>query len=196
MCREHGRQIVQLAAELENENNDTNNEEEDGRRIVLPYWGIVKEVEADPTGLAEFQALYFNNAPLYRDVEMQYYTAFGNQSINLFPYWNPIRLYRWFRDVAQRLSNAKIDGNLKGEGLVMGGLLLFVDGELRYAQDEVFGEPLDMESLKQIIRQVYPKTNSSSKTKQETTAATTTTATTTTVSDDGATTNGAISEEL
>jgi hypothetical protein len=177
LCREHGRQIVELAAELEND------------RIILPYWGIVKELEADPTGLAEFQALYFNNAPLYRDVDMQYYEAFGNQSINLLPYWNPFRLYQWFRDIAKRLSNAKIDGNLKGEGMVMGGLLLFVNGELRYAQDELFGDPLDTESLKQIIRQVYP----SSKTKQAMTAA----------SDDGATngataaaTTTAVNEEL
>jgi hypothetical protein len=173
LCREHGRQIVQLAAELEE--ND---------RIVLPYWGIVKELEADPTGLAEFQALYFNNAPLYRDMEMQYYEAFGNQSINLLPYWNPFRLYQWFRDIAKRLSNAKIDGNLKGEGMVMGGLLLFVDGELRYAQDEMFGDPLDTESLKQIIRQFYPKKSSSKTTHATTTAATTT------ASDNGAT-NGA-----
>jgi AhpC/TSA antioxidant enzyme len=144
LCREHGRQIVQLAADLDRDDN-----------ITLPYWGIVKEIDADPTGLAEFQELYFNRAPLYRDVELKYYEAFGKQKINMLPYYNPFKLYQWFRTISNRMKSQNIDGNLKGEGLIKGGLLIFVKGELKYAEDEPFGEPLNTEALKQVIQQVY-----------------------------------------
>jgi AhpC/TSA antioxidant enzyme len=144
----------------------------------VPYFGIVKEIAADPTGLAEFSEVYFlKTGPLYRDVELRYYQAFGNQYINMLPFWNPFKLYQWGAEIGKRMKEQKIEGNLKGEGMIKGGILIFdQNAELQYAQEEAFGTPLDTDELRNIIRQVYYTTSTNNEA--------TTTTTTTTASDD------------
>lgn len=137
LCREHGLQITELA-----------------RSFDIPYCGIVKEV-SDVNGLAEFQHDYFGSADLYRDVELRYYEAFGNQTITLFPTWNPIQLYKGFSALGKRMKEKNIKGNLKGEGLVKGGILVFDQGELKYAEEEAFGVPLDMDALRKVLEEIF-----------------------------------------
>lgn len=149
MCREHGLQITELAAEYE-----------------IPYFGIVKET-VDPLGLGEFHEKYFGKGVLYRDVELQYYKALGNKNVNLIPMWNPFKLYRWFQGIGKRMNDKNIEGNLKGEGLKQGGILIFDKGELKYAQEEVFGEPLDMDALRKAVEEVFSASESLAQAKEE-----------------------------
>ena len=116
-------------------------------------WGIVKETNVDDAGLAEFHDDYFS-FPLYRDVNLAVYQAMGNRRLKLNT-WNPIRWVRGYREMTARLKQKNISGNLKGEGMVQGGVLVFdKQGELRYAYNEETGSELNMEDMQDAIDSV------------------------------------------
>lgn len=137
MCREHGQQ---LAAALSDQQED------------VKLWGIVKE-NVDAMGMFEFKSLYFP-FPLYRDVERALYSAMGNRKIQLTT-WNPWRLWRGMKSLGKRLESKNIQGNLKGEGLIQGGILVFDNsGSLRFAYEESIGEELVMEDILTAVKAV------------------------------------------
>ena len=89
----------------------------------IPIFGVVKEVGVDDAGLVEFQKDYFS-FPLYRDQSYAFYQALGNRkAVGMFLNPFSIALMAW--DALQRLMRKKIGGNLKGEGLVQGGIIIF-----------------------------------------------------------------------
>jgi len=90
-------------------------------------FGIVKETGVDDEGLLDFHKNFFS-FPLYKDETSQFYTALGNRKLGLET-WNPFRLYKGYKDLSKRMEEKKISGNLKGEGLVQGGAIVF-DKEL------------------------------------------------------------------
>lgn len=112
------------------------------------FWGTVKETGVDDDGLSEFYNTYYK-FPLYRDVDLVTYASFGNKSIlSSFTTWNPFKIYRGYKDMAKRLEEKKLEGNLKGEGLTKGGVfVLDTDGKVVYALEEITGSPLDMDSI-------------------------------------------------
>lgn len=112
------------------------------------FWGAVKETHVP--GLGEFHQQYFQ-FPLYKDEGLELYKALGNNKVRLKT-WNPIRWFTGFRSLNTRLKSNNIEGNLKGEGLLQGGVLIFKDGELKYGFEEDTGEPLDIDHLRGAIR--------------------------------------------
>jgi hypothetical protein len=129
--------------------------------VVL--WGIVKETGVDDEGLYEFQKTYYPY-PLYKDVEWAIYKAMGNRKIALTT-WNPWKLWKGYKALSQRLKEQKIDGNLKGEGMIQGGILLFdAQGILRYAYEEEIGTPLDIKDIRAAYDALVQETASSSTT--------------------------------
>lgn len=137
LCREHGQQLsTALADQQEN----------------VKLWGIVKE-NVDAQGMLEFKSYYFP-FPLYRDVERAVYSAMGNRKIALTT-WNPWRLWRGMKALGNRLQSKNIQGNLKGEGLIQGGVLIFDNfGILRYSYEESIGEELVMEDILAAVKAV------------------------------------------
>lgn len=137
MCREHGQQLSELASLATKTSDD------------FGFWGIVKETGVDDEGLMEFHNTYFD-FPLYRDVDLSAYAAFGNKSIlSNMTTWNPFKLYRGFQELNKRLKEKSLEGNMKGEGLTKGGVfVLNPDGEVVYAMEEMTGSSLDMDEIK------------------------------------------------
>lgn len=89
----------------------------------IPIFGVVKEVGIDDAGLVEFQRDYFPY-PLYRDQSHAFYKALGDRkAVGMF--LNPFSFAFMAWEAFQRLTRKKIGGNLKGEGIVQGGIILF-----------------------------------------------------------------------
>jgi len=102
-------------------------------------WGVVKE-DTDGDGLEGFRGFFPRD--LYLDEERGFYDALGGRKMGL-PTWNPLSLWRGTREVMGRLKQKGIQGNLKGEGLVQGGVILFgKDGSAKYAYEEITGKEI------------------------------------------------------
>lgn len=123
MCREEGLAISELAAR------------EDKPLDGYGLFGVVKEVGVDDEGLAEFHSNFFSY-PIYRDEEKTMYTALGLRKLS-FKSWNPFKIFRDIRNIMKRLKGKNISGNLTGEGIVQGGIIIFdKNGKARYAYRE------------------------------------------------------------
>lgn len=133
------------------------------------FWGTVKETNVDDEGLMEFYSKYYT-FPLYKDTDMSVYKAMGNKKLGLssLPLWNPFRLYRGFKEVAKRMKEKNISGNLAGEGLVKGGVLFFdTQGELVYAYEEETGEELEVDEILAAIKSLTGATSEDDSSSQE-----------------------------
>lgn len=141
MCREEGKAIANLAAR------------EDKPLDGFGIFGVVKEVGVDDEGLAEFQQKFFPY-PLYHDELTTFYTALGSRSMSVSS-WNPIKIFRGIREVYRRLKKKKISGNMKGEGLLQGGIIIFDEtGVARYAYREETGFEVPVNDIIAAVRKV------------------------------------------
>ena len=119
------------------------------------FFGTVKETGVDNEGLVEFAKTY--PFPLYRDGELRFYEALGNRKLTMET-WNPIRIVNgifWLRNAMKRVSDRKLEGNLKGEGLKKGGVIIFgKDGKPKYAYAEETFEELPSAEILEAIKAV------------------------------------------
>jgi hypothetical protein len=140
LCREHGQQLSELAAKEWNES-------------TVSLIGIIKETGVDDAGLVEFHRDFFSY-PLYLDAGRVLYQAFGSRRISLST-WNPWRLWKGFQALGERMKRKNIEGNLKGEGMIQGGILIFDrHGELQYAYEEDIGSELDMGTIQSAVKSI------------------------------------------
>lgn len=80
-------------------------------------FGTVKEIGVDDTGLMKFYHDHFTY-PLFKDDGLVFYNDFfGKRKIKLTTY-NPMKLYKGYKDMTKRLKEKKLEGNLTGEGMV------------------------------------------------------------------------------
>jgi len=149
-CREHGRQLTELAAE--------------DPKIAL--MATVKDTGGtDLEGLLEFHQDYFGRHAIYQDDKWQLYKAM-NINVGLFA------LFKGILGARKRYKEKGIQNsanNMKArEGWMAGGVLVFdKQGELVFVLEENPGEPMDMERLQLAIdearsnNRVHKKLNSS-----------------------------------
>jgi hypothetical protein len=87
--------------------------------------------------------------PIYRDDDLAYFHAFGDRNIfsNITTY-NPFKIWAGAKELGKRVKAKGIEGNMVGEGLRTGGLIIFGnDGEAKYMYTENIGEPLEMDDI-------------------------------------------------
>lgn len=107
----------------------------------------------DDEGLADFQSNFFDY-PLYRDELKTFYTALGARKLAAKS-WNPFRIFRGIRNVMKRLKEKKISGNMTGEGLIQGGIIIFdKNGKARYAYREETGFEVPINDIIAAVREV------------------------------------------
>lgn len=110
-------------------------------------FGLVKETGVDDEGLIEFYSKSFP-FPLYRDDGLVFYNNFFGQSKISLSSYNPLTLYRGYKKMTARLNEKGLEGNLKGEGMVQGGIIVFgKNGEAQYAYKEETGSPLPVDDI-------------------------------------------------
>lgn len=109
----------------------------------LQLIGIIKEVEGDDDatnklGIEEFQRDYFSNGTIYIDEKRDFYKALGYRPVNKWSLLNPYLIYQF----VTRASAKNIQGNLAGEGLVQGGIIVIGHKEqgVVYEHLETIGE--------------------------------------------------------
>ena len=155
MCREQGIALHELAAQ---------NFDDD-----FGVFGVVKEINVDDDGLNEFSVDYFPGRDLYLDSDKSFYAALGDRKLSI-PFralLNPFGAYRYMKDMNKRLAQRKIEGNLKGEGLKQGGVIVFdASGAPRYAYLEETGSELPAADILSAIQAVREEQTGSAKEKQ------------------------------
>lgn len=123
--------------------------------------GIIKEVAPcsgaktdEELGVGEFQSKYFDY-PLYIDEELGFYKYLGSRSLlkDVTFSWNPFTLYNSFKEVGARTSSKKVEGNYKGEGLTLGGILVYSPTKgVVFEYKEVTGSPIPKEEIEAAIK--------------------------------------------
>jgi len=121
-------------------------------------FGVVKETGVDDEGLRAFQKDHFSY-PLYRDLNLDFYRAFGDGKItNHLSWWtilNPYRIYKGMKAVSKRMKSKNLEGNMIGEGLKTGGIIVFgSDGEPKYAYTEITGSALEIDDIVAALKDV------------------------------------------
>jgi hypothetical protein len=120
--------------------------------------GIIKEVAPVKTaatdkelGVSDFNTGYFPY-PLYRDINLSFYDALGKRSILGVIPWNPFKLYEAIQITKARTKEKGIKGNMNGEGLVSGGVLVVSRDEgVVYVYKEIIGQPVPVEDIKAAV---------------------------------------------
>lgn len=123
-------------------------------------FGILKEVAVDDEGLLEFHDEFFPH-PLYVDPSQQFYQALGNRKITKLRTWNPLRIYRGFQSMKERLSRKNISGNMKGEGLIQGGIIVFDQkGVVRAVYSELTGDEIPVDDILAALKAIQAESAS------------------------------------
>eukprot|EP01031_Cornospumella_fuschlensis_P024965 gene24965-30161_t len=134
--------------------------------------GIIKEVapvkgaETDAQlGVGEFQSKYFEGFPLYMDAAKKFYAHLGNKSLlsQSLPSWNPFKLYSDYKSLTKRVKDKGIEGNLNGEGLLKGGLLIITKEQgIVYQHNEETGFCMPYDDVIAVLQQFKPQGKPSS----------------------------------
>ena len=83
-----------------------------------------------------------------------FYAALGSRKLALKS-WNPIKILKGLRKVNRRLKKKNISGNLKGEGLIQGGIILFdKNGKARYAYREETGSEVPIQDVIAAVKMI------------------------------------------
>jgi hypothetical protein len=98
-------------------------------------FGVVKETGVDDEGLVDFNTKYFKRT-LYLDKDLVFYNALGGRKLSV-PSWNPLKFLSTIKAIGARAKEKGISQNLKGEGIVQGGVIIFgKDGAPKYVYEE------------------------------------------------------------
>ncbi|KAL1504434.1 hypothetical protein AB1Y20_010840 [Prymnesium parvum] len=139
---------------------------------ALPVYGVVKEAEAEAEdipaakllGVHEFERDFFCG-PLFQDKERVFYKALGDQSILSFSslaaaLLHPIQTWQQYKSLGVRLKEKKVEGNMRGDGLTKGGVLVIsADGEVLHAFYERMGEGVPEDECAKIVAAVKQLTS-------------------------------------
>jgi len=117
-------------------------------------FGIIKEVspdEEDSFGVKEFHDNYFPY-DLYQDESLAFYNYLGKRSLWSLFSWNPFSWGSVF-SMSGRTDERGITGNLKGEGIVLGGILVISKTKgVVYKYLEMTGSLLPVDEIEKAVK--------------------------------------------
>lgn len=139
MCREEGLALSELAARS------------DKPLEGFELFGIVKETSVDDEGLREFHSKYYDY-PLYKNEGLEFYNALGSGKIGLS---TMMKILFGYRSLTKRWKSKKIDGNMVGEGIVKGGVIIFdKKGKPKYSYQEITGNQMPVDDIAAAVKSI------------------------------------------
>ena len=110
-------------------------------------FGVIKETGVDDEGLMDFMKVF--PEALYRDEELVLYKAMGDNRLSVSGMlFGMVFRYKKMKEMNQRLKEKNLEGNLKGEGLKQGGIIIFdKSGSPVYSFAEETGQDLPIEEI-------------------------------------------------
>jgi len=116
---------------------------------------VVKEVaptsaakDDEELGVGEFVSKYFANGEVFLDAEQDFYKGLGSRGMNMNS-WNPFKIVKDIADMQKRMDAKGISGNLRGDSVLLGGVMIVNKGGpvswVSYEGGEAmsFGTPFD-----------------------------------------------------
>jgi len=113
-----------------------------GKQGEVPFIAVCKEIapikgvkeDSGPKGLGvgEFQYKYFGGNDMYLDEERGMYKAMGSRNFKFnfkAPWYKPWAIWAEIQEGLKKLKEKGIEGNLRGEGFIQGGVLVVGPGE-------------------------------------------------------------------
>ena len=144
LCREHAQSVSDRI--------------KSGEFANIKLFGIIKEVapcsgvETDEElGVSEFQTKYFLDYPVYMDSEREFYSFLGNRKFleQKWFSWNPFALWSAYNEMTERLKRKGVEGNMKGDYNIQGGLLIVSPTKgVVYQTHEITGVDLPINEIK------------------------------------------------
>ncbi|CAN0054188.1 unnamed protein product [Ectocarpus sp. 12 AP-2014] len=129
---------------------DLSNKQPDFAAKGVKLVGVVHE----KLGVEEFSG-FFKNGEVYFDEEKAFFNALGMRWEGLSSLMKPSVINN-----AKRASAKGVKGNLKGEGRLLGGLLVVGGGDSGIAfehREAVFGDHASMDAIMAAVDTVVPK---------------------------------------
>jgi len=129
--------------------------QQSGRIGDVPFVGLIKEVGPqddesianDELGTKLFQEKYYN-FPLYLDEKIDFYNALGKRKIYSLFNWNPFTWWSSLMELTKRSDDRGIPGNMKGEGIILGGVLVISQEKgVVYQYKEQTGMPVPVDDI-------------------------------------------------
>ena len=96
----------------------------------------------DCLGVGDFATKYFPKGSVYHNPTLDFWSALGSRRLTSqkLSTYNPFKLYKSAKEMGKRQKSKGVEGNLKGEGIVQGGIMVFDgEGNLTYAYKEMTG---------------------------------------------------------
>mmetsp|Transcript_48301 Transcript_48301/g.114938 ORF Transcript_48301/g.114938 Transcript_48301/m.114938 type:complete len:143 (+) Transcript_48301:353-781(+) len=134
---------------------------QEGKLGNAKLYGLVKEVapvgkylsDAE-LGVQEFADSYFSHGEIFQDQELVFVKALGERSwLKGLPSWNPITMYKILKADVARNTAKGIVGNLAGEGLKAGGVIVVkAGGPITFVHPEVSAKAIEEDVLLQALR--------------------------------------------
>eukprot|EP00978_Attheya_sp_CCMP212_P025245 scaffold80865_cov55-Attheya_sp.AAC.8 len=146
LCREEGLALEKVAAQ------------EDTPFDGFGLFGVVKETGVDDEGLVDFNTKYFKRT-LYLDTDLVFYNALGGRKLSV-PSWNPLKFISTIKAIGTRAKEKGISQNLKGEGIVQGGVIIFgKDGAPKYVYEEDTWNEMPVDDIIAAVNAVKAESN-------------------------------------
>ena len=89
----------------------------------------------DCLGLGKFARDYWQGGDVYQNESKLFWKMLGSRQligdVKCFS-WNPFKIYQAWTKIMARMAAKGVEHNLKGEGLLLGGIAVFGEGECRF----------------------------------------------------------------
>lgn len=151
MCREEALDVTSLL-----------NEKDSFSRFKL--LAVIKEVaptkkcpDDECLGVSDFATKYFPDGDVFHEPGGGFWEALGNRRVTQqkLSTYNPIKLYRGAKEIGRRQSAKGIEGNLAGEGIVQGGIVVFNgSGDVEYVYKEKTGYQIPRDEIVEVLDRI------------------------------------------